>query len=437
MIIDIKGKHFVFGMKWRPLIGQGSPATLAAQAAKTEKTDIWHDGRERQIGTLDPADSQIKVQGQLHAGAIALTRIKSLGTTFIFVCADKDVFFVCGVVRGRPRKDFDLVLSTQQEVADAVRKFAASVSASFVIAGNVDGVRDLVDRERDIRVEEIELVALATVANETTALRRPRASSVDWARLIPRVFMGASCLALLGMGAYKFLPNPFHGLFGSTQHEPTDNERYQAALTQLLNQPTYRPTALTNWLAWWTSQPLIVGGWIQTKVDCSAVLTACAVTFVPTSPLATNRDFANAMPSKWPMPDFDASGQTLTEHLTVTGLPTATTGQLVANMQTANQINLDFGSQLQRFKRVSLNTTLQGAALFGGVGLNPAMLARPVYRRKWIVNGPLRNVDLIAQFPAYAAVEGVTLVISPTTTPTKTASKLALTATGYAFQRNQ
>jgi hypothetical protein len=435
MIIDIKGKHFVFGMHWQLLIGQGTPASLAAQVARSRKTDIWHDGVSRLVGALTQADARLKLQGQVHSAAIALTRIERLGQNFIFVYAEKSVFFVCGIVRGRPRLDYDLVLTSQDDVAAAVAKFATFFTEPFVVAGNVDGVRDLFRADRGVRTEDVALAELARVADDATAIRRPH--RIDWARMSARAVMAISVVCGAGLAAYRASPQSFDGLFGEKKVEKTDDQRYAEVLNQQLSTPVYKPAALTNWLAWWTTQPVVVGGWMETHVECKQ-LPRCDLIFEPKAPFATNRTFEDAKPADWPTPQFTADGLKLTVHLLVPKLPVTLMQSIVAHLPAANTVNLELGSQLQSVRRISQSTSLLAPSLFGQQpGLIGSNLHNAVWQRTWKFVGPLRDSDLIAQLPAYTTLESIELTVNVGANPTKINSKLDLTASGQAFQRTR
>lgn len=438
MIVDVKDKKLVFGMTWRRILGSGQLKAQAANIAKELKSDrIWYDGRSAIVGVATAEDASTKIKETLYAGAIALANgvRKGLSTLFVYRMPDSDEYIVCGIIKGKPQAAFDSILSTESEVAQRVTDFAHRCAGSFALAGNVDGLRILIEESREIDVLPMDLSSIALSAQDGARLHSAKVKGIT----PTTVFRGACVLAIFVAGYVALAPRltGFNIPFFHHEAPPKSAQQiYDEALAPVLDTPVLPVSMLSTWETWWSAQPFVVGGWVESEVKCNAkaMPMVCTFTYKPNSLWATNLSFQQAKPASWPQPRYTPDGKTVLVILRVPGLRQSRISDMRKYAPTVNDLALQLGSILQEVKPIA-DRTNNGTPQVFPAGSDPTTLTNALYTSTWAVSGPLRNVDVLAQLPNYTTITDLHLAVNLEAAPKANQSKLTLDVSGLSFSR--
>ncbi|MCK4118397.1 ATPase [Ralstonia nicotianae] len=446
MILDIHGKKFAFGMTWRSLVGSEAPDTLAARIARDERAErIWHDDQALHMGFLAEPDRQVKVKDKLYSAAAALARVPGLLPNALFVSrleqGGVSLYLVCGIVRGRPRVGFDLIVPDEPQLADVLAEFQRRFDGEFKLVGNVPELLALAEPGRKAQHVSMALDALAKEATTYAQLKRPRALTQR-----KRVVLLAMT-AMLGAVAWKYGRaewDAYQRRLHPPPPEKTPAERYAediALRAKAMAAPA--GATLARWYRWYVDVvPPYVGGWVQSSVACEAVTApvfACTVTYaIPKEAVGvTNRSFMQSLPPAFKTPVFSGGDTVVSVTTEVSGGEPVELRDLLRVAPPPAEQRTGLGSQLQVLRAVATKAELGDFTVFGTVPPEGAgALVRPYRTSKWTVIGPLRNVTELAKLPPSVALSRLDVKVDMEAEPDRKQSKFMLTVEGDAYARD-
>jgi hypothetical protein len=439
VILDVNGKKLAFALSWKALIDDADPATMAARVARdmNAKT-IWHDGRALHMGALAATDRDVEAK-DIYAAAAVLATMTDLGANSLFVFrlqqgSAAPVFLMVGVVRGRPRVGFDLVLTDPSAVSERAQEFARICPNAFVLAGNVESIAGVVGEQHVSATVVLSLEQLASAATPAGLMRKPR-------RVVSTKRRKTLILCLvLAVVAAKFGHDKWSS-YQALAHRVTPDQQaaqaYRKLLATSMSSMSLGADATSAWYAWFRGQPETVGGWALSAVDCPVHGGAmqCALSFRPHLGQATNQSFVDAAPKEWPAPQLKPDGTQIVVSLTVPAGPAQRMADRLVSQPSQYQADLEFGSQLKHLGIASQSTGVGHYALYPNVRVVPSAAAgvAAIESASWTAKGPVRNADLIAQFPRYVTLDRLNLDIHDNTTPGLKASSYVLTASGTVY----
>ncbi|CAM2158547.1 putative ATPase (plasmid) [Pararobbsia alpina] len=440
MILDVNGKKLAFGLSWKPLIDDADPATMAARVARdmNAKT-IWHDGRALHMGALAATDRDVPAK-DIYAAAAALASMADLGANSLFVYrlqqgASAPIFLMIGVVRGRPRVGFDVVLNEASVVTERAQEFAKVCGSNFVLAGNNEALVDVIGADKVSSTYALSLEQLATAATSTALMRKPR--RIVSSKKRKAVVIGV-ILVLFGAKVGHAKWSEYQELAHRVTPEQRAAEAYKKQLSIQLSAMSLGASAVGPWYQWLRTMPFAVGGWHLSGMDCAASggTLQCAVLFKPELAQATNESFVGEAPKEWPRPTLSTDGKQIS---VVFAAPTGGAQRLaerLLNPASVYDANLTFGTQLRDIAAASTNTSVGRFGLFpNGRAVPIGFGITPMQSAKWEVKGPVRNTELIAQFPHNVTLEHLHLDYHGKTTPGLKSSVFMLVASGSVYAK--
>lgn len=447
MILDIHGKKLAFGMQWRTLTGSGTPTTLAANIAKEVRAArIWHEDQALHMGYLSGADAQAKIKDKLYSAAAALSRVPELVPNALFVfrfdhAGAAPIYFVCGIVKGRPRVGFDQVVTEERTLSALVADFPTKFEGEFKLIGNSPELLALLPQDRRVSHVEFDLAKLVEVAGPAAVLKKPRATTQRKQLLI------VTALAAVGFVGWHY-GKAGYDAYQRRLHPPppqkTPAELYAEDLISRSAAPV-APAAIalpafTHWFS--TVAPLSVGGWALSTVKCEQVVTPesdCVATYVikDTTRGATNRTFLEAIPDWAANPHFQKGDSAVDVSARVRMGEARRLGDVIGRLPASMSLRADFGSQLQVLRPVAGKAELGEFGYFGFVPpQGPASIEHPVKVGNWELSGPLRNATEFKAFPTPVSVTFIELSVNLDAAPDLKQSKFMLTAKGDAYARD-
>lgn len=452
MIVNIHGKTLAFGMQWRTLTGNAPAQELAARVAKEVKASrIWHDGTALHMGYLAPEDAQTKVKDKIYSAAAAITRLSDLMPNVLFAfrlehAGQHVAYFVCGILKGRPRVGFDRVILDEATLAAVVQDFAQKAAGEFRLAGNLPELAQILPDVPALRFAELSLEAVAAAADQHAVLRKP--SSVATRKRL----VGLAVLALVGAVGWKYGMAEYQA-YQLRKHPPPPQkspaERYTEDILARSAAPSAQAAVAIPQFARWFAEtvPVGMGGWKLTSVECKTVVTPkadCDLVYVLSSGQAegavrgaTNTTFLEAMPDAFARPRFAKDDNEVTVTATVPFGSDTQLGKLLEALPSSMALRTDFGSVLQLLRPATTKAVLGEITTFGSVppeGL--AGVPKPYKSAPWEINGPLRNVAEIGNFPPNVSVTDLTLAVRLDGESTINKSMFEVKASGAAYARD-
>lgn len=450
MIIEIQGKAVAFGMQWRTLTGNAPAPDLAAKVAKEVKAGrIWHDGTALHMGYLAPEDAQTKVKDKLYSAAVAVARIPGLMPNVLFAYRLEQGgqhvgYFVCGILKGRPRVGFDRIIHDEQTLSELAIEFARVAGGTFRLAGNLPELAQVLGNVPALTFSELTLEQLADAADHHAVLRKP-SSTATKKRLLALV-----ALLVLGAVGYKYGMAQYRA-YEARKHPPPPQksaaQRYAEDILARGRAPSAPASvAVPRFAKWFVDvDPIFVGGWKLTKVACAAVVTpqaTCSLTYglggAKEAPRGvTNATFLAALPDAFSAPVFSKEDKEVTVQAQVPFGPESSLAKLLEILPTSMALRTDFGSTLQLLRPAVSKAVLLDVALFGTIPSEGMATVPMAYKSaKWEIDGPLRNAAEIGTFPANVSVNEITLAVNLDTDPSIHTSKFEINVKGDAYARD-
>jgi hypothetical protein len=136
----------------------------------------------------------------------------------------------------------------------------------------------------------------------------------------------------------------------------------------------------------------------------------CALNYKRALTQATNKTFLAALPLQW-------QRSVVLDHDVVHVQTTAPIGRVqqlskfMDRAPAAKDVTVNFGSLLQSYEVVG-KFAISPFSLFGGDGVDPNALANPYRAGNWTMDGPVRNFELLSQFPSYAIVSSINVQVT-------------------------
>lgn len=444
MIIEIQGKKLVFGLTWRTLLGAGAPTVLASKAAREigAKT-IWHEASALYMGALDGSDAEYVGKDKLYAAAPALARVSELGSNafFVFHVQDGGVhigYLVIGIVRNRPRTNFDQVVQDEQAVTDLAREFLRVCPGEFVMAGNLPVPFDeFTKSDKFSSVVSMTLEDIASIADQHAAMGK-RGLGVDVKKIVATTVIGG---LVVTAGWQAWLKWQAHeAALAPPPVQETPAMRYGKQLAQAGQAPAIALADMgpfDEWMHRVVSSWFTIGGWSLSKVACDAAAGGfdCALTYGRDISIATNQTFVAAAPAEFKEILFDPERKKLTASTFLSVPKAERLGDVLAALPTVKEANVVYGSQLQSLTPVAQQ---EGPLAFGGFPDRNLSVGVPhvVRHADWSFVGPLRNLALLSSAPRYVTVKSATVDVDLNAKPDKNTSKFKLNITGGVYARD-
>nr|WP_315591821.1 type 4b pilus protein PilO2 [uncultured Cupriavidus sp.] len=452
MIIEIHGKAIAFGMQWRTLTGNAPAPDLAAKVAKEVKAArIWHDGAALHTGYLTPEDAQTKVKDKVYSAAIAIARMPDLMPNVLFAYRLENAgahvgYFVCGILKGRPRVGFDRVIADEATLSEVIKDFAEKAGGAFRLAGNLPELARLLGATAPISYVELHLDAVAAAADSHAALRKPSAAATK--KRLALLAMVAVIGALGGKfgvaeyRAYQLRMNP-----PPPQKSPA--ERYAEDIFARSAAPAAQARAAIPRFAKWFGEtvPVVVGGWKLSTLTCKSVgvpKATCEAIYELDQKEgdggtrgATNTTFIAALPDSFSNPVFGREDKEITVTVNASFGDMVSLGTVLDGLPSAMALRTDYGSVLQLLRPAASKAVLNDLVPFGAIPPEGLGSVPHVYKvANWELDGPLRNAGMVASFPPNVSVNELVLTVKLDTDPTIKESKFMLSVKGDAYARD-
>jgi hypothetical protein len=203
--------------------------------------------------------------------------------------------------------------------------------------------------------------------------------------------------------------------------------------------------AVPRFAKWFVDvDPLFVGGWKLTKINCGAVAApqaSCSLTYglggAKDAPRGvTNATFLAALPDAFSAPAFSKEDKEVTVQAMVPFGPDAPLGKLLQTLPTSMALRTDFGSTLQLLRPAASKAVLQDIGLFGSIPERASLQSRMSTRApggKWRAAAQ-RGGDW--HFPPYVSVNEIVLTINLDADSDIQKSKFELNVKGDAYARD-
>jgi hypothetical protein len=409
MIIEVNGKKLAFGMAWKTLVGGGVPEAMAVARARADKSPlIWTDAETFQVGLLPAADMTEKEVSSLNApvfaAALALGKIPDLKKNVLMVLNNPKTpgtFILIGLRKGKPHGKFDLAGITGEVLQQKITEFRDLLKGDeFNLLGDVRGLEGIYHTPINV---------LGEFADAACALHRPK-SQVPYRKFGVVAGIVLSCFLIAKVGAPMAMKK-WREHHQTKQPDPQKN--YDAALANTRMEPALPATELGSWYGWFRKLPWDIGGWNLSTASCSFTPSGamfCALDYKRAITQATNKTFLDALPQMWEhsyrLGDDVAHIQTQAPvgHI-------VRVGQFLEHAPTQNDVSINFKSQLQSYQ-VAGTFKLSAPTLFGATGIDPSQLRNTYFAMPWLMDGPVRNFELLAKFPSYAIVSSINITVN-------------------------
>lgn len=405
MIFDIDGKHIAFGMRWKALLT--GDAHKEARSAKAQL--MWYDGRATQLGMLIAGDIVVKKTQPIYAGAIALARAHPNDKNIFFVTSvpDSNGYVVCGIWQGRPRPDYDVVEVDAQEVTRLFDEFCALCGEdALLILGNapLSGIN------------EYSLNDIADAVDQRSQLKKVSGTSIKPVKLLVLV----AVIGAIGFGTESYLDyRKREKQRVAAMAQKSAQDLYAESLAAKRNLPAVRASDVGPWLEWVRSLPISIGGWKFKAAVCNVTEVqkiACNLDYARgTATQATFQTFLDAAPKLFDGVNFDYSEKTVHATTTIQTLKFTKIGDAIDGAAKQRDEIIGFGSILQTLSGMGEQKfgNFSAFALPSGVTVDQ-LTQIPAVSATWEFNAPLRGIEALDKFPAYATVSQLTLTVGAT-----------------------
>lgn len=425
MIFDIDGKHLAFGMRWKALLT--GDAHKEARAAKAQL--MWYDGRATQLGMLIDGDiSPIKSQ-TIYAGAIALARAHPNDKNIFFVTSvpDSKEYVVSAIWQGRPRPDYDVVGVDAQEVTRMFDDFCGLCGEDeLLILGNapLSGIH------------EYSLSDIADSADQRSVLKKVSGLPIKPIKLLVII----AVLGAIGFGSKSYMDyRKREKQRAAAMAQKSAQDLYAESLAEKRNLPAVRASDVGPWLQWVRALPISVGGWKFKAAICNVTegkKIACNLDYERgATTQATFQTFVDDAPKLFDGINFDFAAKVIHATTTIQTVKFTQIGNAIDGSGKQRDEIIEFGSVLQTLSGMG-DQKLGNFSAFGmpsGVAVDQ-LTQLPVLAAPWEFNGPLRAIEALEKFPAYATISqfGLTIGNSPQYAYNNSLAKIVLSGSIYA-----
>lgn len=408
MIIDVNGKKVAFGLAWKRLVGGGTPESMAISRAREHKSVlIWTDGEALQVGLLPAADLTEKdvgaVKVPVFAAAKIVSRIPGLKKNVLLALNNPNktgTFILVGIYKGKPRDKFDLADISGEILEQKVAEYRDLLkNEPFDLIGDVRGIEGIYSTPIGV---------LAEHADEGSAMHRPKAQlPVRKVGIAVGIVLACFLIAKVASPVIMKKWRDYHD-----PKQPNPQKLYDDVIAQARLTPSLKATDLGPWYQWFRELPWDVGGWRLAGTSCSftpSALMVCAVDYKRALTQGTYKTFVAALPEQWKHAykfDQDVAHVQVTSPIGLVGK----VGQFLDQAPTENAVTMDFGSQLQGYQ-VAGKFTITPFGLFGADGIDASSLQNTYKVATWTMDGPVRDFELLGQFPPYALVSSISVVV--------------------------
>lgn len=413
--VVVSGVRLVFGLEWNPLpadVGVGTSLQEARNAGynygavMTDNSLVGY-ARELGPGKGKPYSAVLILVEQLSSSEVEAF-IFQLGQQFCFV----------GLVDRKPINGFDLLLPSLEEALAILVEFRSiHVGHEIRITTNLSEVLPTAEQ---VRVEAL-LTSLTPQLLVRRLINRPLRRAVGTVILVIVLIAGA-----IGWYLYEQIEERKRQEEAARIARESDPDFvYERAIAAILsNAGTPGNKLLQQWRDMVTAMPLTHGGWMLAKIECQRF--ECKATWVRFHGNFSDFDQkkpANAIESAelGPAPGDDLLKMSLETHhqlppdtseLGIGQAEKPVTGLDRNALPLAREATLQWGSLLQNWSLLNVNTKLGNAVLFGPVGqTDPTPIKKPVVKLSWEVVDDIWSLPA-ANLPDYAIPETLLVTVN-------------------------
>lgn len=404
MFIKVNGKNLVVGMKWNVMISDGA----VSKAVRSNKAVWhWHSGTAFYYGFIPKGEKVVKKDLPLYSAVIAFATAHAEGNALAIVSVpDTEHYVICGVYQGRPSDGFDVIVSSEEAVAEIIEAFTDKCAdSSFTLYG-------------DINVQQIvpfTLNELAEQASDYARLKKVQSELVNPVTIT----IG---LALLGIGAnfaYQEYVNYRKQEVAKklAASQKSAQQIYNDALALKRQEVGFFSSNAPLILQKFLQLPQKVGGWDLEKATCKVTqekTLSCVLLFAKSKSFEVNNQTfstaatASGFKSIVYHPDLKVNEATWV----MTGLPFVTLGEAMDKSIGQQQHWTEFGSQLQKLLPFSSPGLTPFAPIVQPTGPDAGqVVVSPIVSATWKPSGPARVLELLGTFPKYALINNVTFTL--------------------------
>jgi hypothetical protein len=401
MIYQVNGKNIVFGMQWKSMLSQ-IHVHKEARAAKSPY--LWHAEKAFYYGLLGEPDQKGKLKTPMFAGAIALLhRFPDTPNMMLVLGVELGGYIVCGVHQGRPRDRMDIVVEDETAVSRLIQEFSDLCGTeAFVLYGDVE-----IEGIRPTTLEEI-----AEAADASVQLRKVQSA------LVSPLYLMVGVVAVVAIGSYGYTSYSHYRLVEAQKKaaaaQKNSQQMYTDELAARRADVALSAAAASKLLVPFRGLSMSVGGWDLGAASCSPSQMKQVVCDFEyrrgAQHQATFKTFLDSAGKSFDNVDFGDDKIKATRAFK--DMTFATVGNAIDGGKKERDEVIEFGSTLQRLSGLGKHSRQSFAPFALPAGANLAELTLPpVSAATWEFNTPLRSLDALETFPAYATVSKIEIVI--------------------------
>lgn len=435
MIIELGKKQFVFGMQWTSTAKDNPGREAQDRAREAKSAFLWFSDNGHSFGLLPIADRSKKLAAPLYSGAVTLAAAyNAYPNIFAVYLLNSGKYLVVGIEKGKPRRDFDCIKTSELEVASLRKMFVESCGkAQIAFIGNTAQPGE----------EQQKLEDIADFANDFCKLKKPAFS-------IPKSYYSAIVLAAVGIvgigGWYQYKAYKDAEIRRkAVEAQKKIQERYEAEVKRRRAEETLALPAVGEFLAWAKDWPFDIGGWYLENMRCSLVAPMkCTAAYVKSSyRTATFESFFAAQGKRFVSVTLDKGGEKLTASLVLPTFKTTPVGNAMDAAKSSDEAINETGSLLQRIgggKMPFADDKGQVQMDFDDFAVPPGiqrtqLVKPPMKYNNYRLNVPGRDLPLFSNLAGYNTINKIDLDISRSPSAESRKSFFMITVYGYVFAK--
>jgi hypothetical protein len=401
MIYEVNGKNIVFGMQWKSMLSQ---VHVHKEARAAKSPYLWHAEKAFYYGLLGEPDQKAKLKTPMFSGAIAfLHRFPDTPNMLLVLDVAHGGYIVCGVHQGRPRDRTDIIVEDETAVSRIIQEFSDLCGAeSFVLYGDVE-----IEGIRPTTLEEI-----AEAADAGAQLRKVQSA------LVSPLYIMVGVVAAVAIGSYLYTAYSHYRLVEAQKKaaaaQKNSQQIYTDELTARRADVALAAPAASALLTSLRGLSISVGGWDLAAATCSpSQLKQIVCEFEYKRGLqrqATFKTFVDASAKTFDNVDF--GDEKIKAIRSFKDVAFESVGKAIDSGRKERDEVIEFGSTLQALSNLGKHSRQAFAPFALPAGANLAELTQPpVSAAAWEFNTPLRSLDALDRFPAYATVSKIEITI--------------------------
>lgn len=438
MITELKGKQFAFGMTWNMVADANVKSGAQGMAQSAKSPLFWYSSETHMVGLLDGKDKQKKIKGKVHAGAVVLaSALRDHAYVFGAFQIEPGIFAVIGIADGKPKKDFDTIKRTSDEVIAIKNEFLKTIDEEqeCLVVGNTEflgGTR-------------LELETITDYADGASRLTKARANFAISGSMKNAAIV--ALIAVVSIGAWdQYKEYQAREIRRKTaEKQKAIQDKYVTELNRRRSESFIAPMSLPTFMQAIKQWPTNIGGWWLDGFKCKmSVPVECAVSFSKSSyRLATYESFSAEAGNRFTSVSLDNAGQKISATIKIDGLQGIELGKAIDAAKGSDQVINELGSRLlilNAGKMPFASETGIGKLEFSDfalpAGVVKAKLTVPVYQfNSFNISLPARDIESFMSLPPYAVIESIEISIARKNTYAVQDSFIMATVRGSAFAK--